>query len=234
LGRLRARRASEELPNGDLSARLITVENPTSAASEAYRAMRTNLVYSVADPKPRVILLTSPGSKEGKTTTCANLGVVLAQAGKSTLVLDCDLRNPALHQVFGLPNSRGVADVLAEKCGLQDVLQEPLPNLKVAPAGPIPHAPTDLLSSKNFAGLVHQARRSFDYVLIDSPHVLMSSFPGGPSADPIILAAQADGALLVLDARGTPREALRQTVGALRNVGARVLGTVVNQASGTR
>lgn len=220
--------------NGDLSRHLVTIEDPTSDASEAYRAMRTNLLYAVADPPPQVIVLTSPGPKEGKTTTCANLGVVLAQADKSTLILDCDLREPALHRVFGLDNSYGMADVLSDGRGLHSVQWEVLSNLKAAPAGPIPHAPTDLLGSRNFAELVRQARRAFDYVLIDSPHVMTGSSLGGPSPDPLIVAAQADGVLLVLDARSTRKEAVRQTIGSLRNVGARVLGTVVNQAADTR
>lgn len=229
----RAGRTEKEPANGDLSGGLITVEDPASTASEAYRAMRTGLLYAVTDPPPKVVVLTSPRPKEGKSTTCANLGVVLAQAGKSTLVMDCDLRKPALHEVFGLHNSRGMVDVLVGERDLREVLQEPFPNLKVATAGPIPHAPMELLTSARFAQLVDQARQDFHYVLMDSSHLLTDSSPVGPSADPVVVAKQADGVLLVLDAHSTGKETLRQTMGVLRSVGVRVLGTVVNKAEAT-
>lgn len=230
----RARQTQGGPTDGDLSRRLIAIEGPGSAASEAYRAMRTNLFYAMSDPQPKVISLTSPGPKEGKTVTCANLGAVLAQAGRSTLVMDCDLRNPVLHEVFGLRNAPGLVDVLAGERDLQGVLREPLPNLKVATAGSIPHNPTELLNSARFAELLGHLRRGFDYVLMDSSHVLTESLPVGPSAEPITLAAQADGVLLVLDAHGLRTETLRQAMRALESVRARVLGTVVNRAKSTR
>jgi capsular exopolysaccharide synthesis family protein len=228
----RARRIHKEreLANGDLSWGLITAENPTSTASEAYRAMRTALFYAMADPPPKVIMLTSPRPKEGKSITCANLGVVLAQAGKSTLVMDCDLRKPVLHEVFGVRNSRGIVDVLVGKEDLREVLQEPLPNLNVVSAGPIPYNPTELLSSRSFAEVVDQARQDFDYVLMDSSHVLIDSSPVGSFPDPVVIAAQVDGVLLVLDIRSARKEALRQAMRALESVGANVLGTVLNNA----
>jgi capsular exopolysaccharide synthesis family protein len=220
--------------NGDFSRRLVTVEDPTSIASDAYRAMRTNVFKALTDPQSKVVVLTSPSPKEGTSTTCANLGVVLAQAGKRTLVTDCDMRKPVLHEVFGLRNSRGLVDVLVGRHDLQEVLQEPFPNLKVLPAGPIPHNPTELLSSGSFAKLVDQARQNFDYVLMDSSHVLIDSYPVGPSPEPIIIAAQVDGVLLVLDVHSTREEALRQAKRALEAVGANVLGTVLNNAEYAR
>jgi capsular exopolysaccharide synthesis family protein len=215
---------------GDLARRLVTVEEPASIASEAYRAMRANLFNVLTDPRSMVVVLTSPNPKEGRSTICANLGVVVAQAGKRTLVADCDMRKPALHKVFGLRNSRGLVDVLVDEYELQEVLHEPFPNLKVLTAGPIPHNPTELLSSESFAQLVDQARQNFDFVLMDSSHVLIDSSTIGPSADPIIVAAQVDGVLLVLDGHTTSIEALRQATRALEAVGANILGTVLNNA----
>src|SRR5215211_6206558 len=116
--------------NGVPSEGLVTLLNPASAASEAYRTLRTNLLYSFLDAPARVLVLTSPGPSEGKSTTCANLGVVLAQAGKSTLVLDCDLRKPAIHRFFGLRNINGIVDTLAGERQLQEVWVEPVPGLK--------------------------------------------------------------------------------------------------------
>lgn len=98
----------------DLSGRLVTLIGPTSVAAEAYRTLRANLLYALVDNPPKVIVMTSPGPQEGKSTTCANLGVVLAQADKRTLIIDCDLRKPVVHKVFGMRNIHGVVDVLAE------------------------------------------------------------------------------------------------------------------------
>ena len=213
-------------PNGEM----ITVDDPTGVTSEAYRVLRTNLFYALEDPSPRVILLTSPGPKEGKSTTCANLGVVLSQAGKRTLVMDCNLHEPHLHELFELTNSRGIVNVLAGELDLREVLQEPIPNLKIATAGPIPHDPAELLETRGFAEFVDRARRDFDYVLMDSPNVLLGSSPVRTSAEPIILAAHADGVLLVLDASKVRKGSLQHVVRALETVGANVIGTVLNNA----
>jgi capsular exopolysaccharide synthesis family protein len=221
--------------NSDPAASLVTVKDPTGIASEAYRTLRTNLFYALTGHPPSVIVLTSPGPKEGKSTTCANLGVVLAQAGKRTLIMDCNFRKPVLHEIFGLPNSSGLVNILTGEHNSQGaVLEEPFPNLKVATPGRIPHNPTELLSSGSFAQFVDQARQGFDYVLIDSPHLLMDSYPIGPSADPVILATQADGVLLVLDAHSTREEPLREAVRALKSVRANIIGAVVNNAEDDR
>jgi capsular exopolysaccharide synthesis family protein len=204
---------------------LVTDLDPAGAASEAYRTLRTNLLYAFADNPPKVIVLTSPGCREGKSTACANLGALLAQVNKSVLILDCDLRyNPAQHELFGLRNFYGMVDALADKQSLQKVWHQPLPGLTVITAGNTGLAPFDLaelLSSRRCAELIDQGRDQFDYVLIDSP-------PVGLTSDPAILATQADGALLVLDAQHTPKWAVQHSLRSLKTVGANVLGTVMN------
>ncbi|MEJ7842581.1 MAG: CpsD/CapB family tyrosine-protein kinase [Rubrobacter sp.] len=207
----------------DPSRRLVTMLEPTSTASEAYRTLRTSLLYSFVDDPPRVIVLTSPGPGEGKSTTCANLGVVLAQADKRTLIIDGDLRKPTMHRIFGLRNMRGVVNVLAGEHDLEGVWQEPLVGLKVVTAGSLPTNPAELVGSRRFAELVERARESFDYVLIDAPPVELVS-------DPAIIAAQGDGVLLVLDAQNTRKGLVRRSMRSLRSVGATVLGTVMNNA----
>ncbi len=200
---------------------LATVSDPAGITAEAYRTLRTNLFYAVVDNPPKVIMVTSPGSGEGKSTTCANLAVVLVQADKSTLIMDCDMRKPQVHAVFGLRNFRGVTDVLRGEASLPEVCQEPLAGLKAATSGSPPPNPAELLSSGRFAELVGRARQMFDYVLIDAPPVEMVS-------DPLILATQADGVLLVLDAQNTRKRALRRSVRRLETVDANVIGTVMN------
>lgn len=205
----------------DLSGRLVTILDPTGVASEAYRTVRTNLLYSLVDVFLQVVVLTSPGPREGKSITCANLGVTLAQADKNTLVLDCDFRKPVLHRVFGERNLWGLVNVLAGECKIEEVWQEPLLNLKVVTVGPVPPNPTELLSSHRFAELLEQMRQRFDYVLIDAPPVELVS-------DPAILATQGDGVLLVIDAQKTRKGAVRRSMRSLETVGANVLGTVMN------
>lgn len=207
----------------DPSKRLVTVLEPTGTTSEAYRTLRTSLLYSFVDDPPRVIVLTSPGPGEGKSTTCANLGVVLAQADKRTLIIDADLRKPVMHRIFGLRNMRGVVNVVAGEHDLPGVWQEPLVGLKVVTAGSLPTNPAELVGSRRFAELVERARETFDYVLVDAPPVELVS-------DPAIVASQGDGVLLVLDAQNTRKAAVRRSMRGLRTVGANVLGTVMNNA----
>lgn len=206
----------------------VAILDPMSAAAEAYRTLRTNLFYAVVDNPPKVIVMTSPGRGEGKSTTCTNLGAVLAQAGKNTLVMDCDLRRPKIHTIFGLRNFQGMVDVLATGGDPRDIWWEPLPSLKVLTVGSLPPNPAELLESKRFAEFVGQMRQEFDYVLIDAPPVEAVS-------DPLILAKQADGVLLVVDAQSTRKAALRRSMNGLAAVDANVLGAVMNNVdtSGT-
>jgi len=172
-------------------------------------------------------VLKDPGSRAGKSTTSANLGVALAQANKSTLIIDCDFQNPAIHESFGLSNASGIADVLAEEQELQAVWKEPHPGLKVVPVGPaLPNLP-ELLNSPRLSEVLDKAREDFDYVLVNGP-------PGGLASDSAVLAPQEeDGVLFILDAQKKAHQkgSLRQTVRSLKAVGANVLGTVINRAN---
>jgi capsular exopolysaccharide synthesis family protein len=207
--------------NGDLTGSLVTVSEPMSAAAEAYRTLSTNVLYAGGDDAPKVVLLTGPAAGEGKSTTCANLAVVMAQAGKSVLLVDCDLRKPALHRMFGLRNVFGLVDVLAGERNLRDVHQEPMTGLKMVTAGPALPIPAEVLSSRRFTDFLQEMRQEFDCILLDAP-------PLGSTSDPAILAAQVDGVLLVFDARGTRKGALRRSIRSLEAVRANLLGTVMN------
>jgi len=200
---------------------LVTITDPAGAASEAYRGLGTNLLYAQVDDPPKVILLTSPGNGEGKSTVCANLAVALAQAGRDTLVVDCDLRGPTLHELFGLGGSPDLLDALAKEDGLREVWQSPSPKLKVVAGATAPANPAEILGSRQFAELLGKARQEFDYVVLDAPPVDLVS-------DAAILATQADGTLLVMDAQKTRRVALRRAVRGLELVGANVLGIIMN------
>jgi receptor protein-tyrosine kinase len=201
--------------------RLVTLLNPTGVASEAYRTLRTNLIYSFLDKPPKALVLTSPGPAEGKSTTCANLGVVLAQSGRDTLIVDCDLRKPIMHKFFGMRNLHGLVDVLVGERELRNTWHEPIEGLKVLPVGRRPPNPSELLGTVRFSRLLARFREEFDYVVIDAPPVMLVS-------DPAILSTQGDGVLLVADAQKTRKSSVRRSVRSLTDVGANVLGTVMN------
>jgi capsular exopolysaccharide synthesis family protein len=209
-----------------LSEQLVTVLDPASVASEAYRSLRTSLLYAVANTPPTVILITSPGLMDGKSTTCANLAVVLAQAGKETLVIDGDLHKPSLHKIFGVPNVNGMVNVLSGEYDLSEMCTELFPGLKILSAGPIPPNPAELLISGRLAPLIGQARQLFDYVLMDSPPTELVS-------DPMIIATQADAVVLVLNSEEPSKSSMHRAVHDLEAVGANIVGTVMNKVPKT-
>ena len=214
--------SSREDERNGLSEALVTVQDPAGAASEAYRMLRTNLFYTRVDSPPKVIVLTSAGFEEGKSTTAANLGVALAQAGKNTLILDCDLRKPTQHKIFRTRGILGLVDVLVGERAPQEVWHEPTPGLKLMPAGAPPPNPAEILTSRRLAQFLGQVRQEFDYVLVDTP-------PVGYASESAALAANGDGVLLVLDSQHTRKGSLRQALRRLGSVGANVLGTVMNK-----
>jgi capsular exopolysaccharide synthesis family protein len=222
--RRREEAQTHNVPAEELDERLVTVLDHDSAVSEAYRTLRTNLIHSWVDTPPKAIVLTSPARGEGKSITCANLGVVLAQAEKKILLVDCDFRKPTLHNFFRLDNLRGVADVLARERRLQEVWREPVEGLMVVSAGAIPPNPSEVLGSRRFSEFLAGVRQEFDYILVDAS-------PMGVVSDPAILATQGDGVLLVLDAQNTRKGSVRQTMRSLETVGANVLGTVMNNVT---
>ena len=206
---------------------LVAIQDPSGTASEAYRMLRTNLIYARVDEPPKVIVLTSAGRDEGKSTTVANLGVSLAQAGKNTLILDCDLRRPSQHDIFRMRNIMGLVDVLMGEMEPQEIWHEPIPNLKLIPTGAPPPNPAEILTSRRLTEFLGRVRQEFDYVLVDTP-------PMGLVSEAAALAANGDGVLLVLDSQHTRKGSLRQALRRLRSVGANVLGTVMNKYEAPR
>jgi capsular exopolysaccharide synthesis family protein len=195
---------------------------PDALGSEQYRILRTNLLHLARNDSIKTVMVSSPGSAEGKTTVCANLGLSLAQAGKSTLIVDCDLRRPMMHKFFGLKNLYGVVDAVMGGRSPQETWQELLPGLWVMTAGPIPPNPAELLDSEHFAELLDWLRQEFDYVLVDSGPIDLVS-------DPAILASRVDGVLLVIDPRSSREVDVQRAMRGLGAVEANILGTVMNK-----
>lgn len=196
----------------------------TGARAESYRTLRTNLSFVDVDQPPKLLVVTSALPNEGKSTTSVNLAIAMAEAGNRVVLVEADLRRPRTADYLRLEGGVGVTDVLLGQASLLDVLQPwgRLP-LKFLASGAIPPNPSELLGSRQMSELLSALRQQADVVILDAPPLL-------PVTDAAVLAARCDGALLVCSHGSTKRDQLGQAAEALRSVGGRVLGTVINRA----
>ena len=201
---------------------LVTQHKVRSITSEAYRQIRTNLQYVSVDNPPRVIVVTSSVSGEGKTTTAINLALVLAQSGQRVALIEADLRRPRVIRYLQLIGGAGLTNILAGKASLSELLQ-PWGDgqLSVLASGPNPPDPSELLGSEHMSDLLTDLRKTHDYVIIDAPPLL-------PVTDAAVLAVLADGVVLVTRWGMTKREQLRAAAATVKVLDVRVLGTVLN------
>lgn len=206
---------------------LVGINRVHSTGAEAYRTLRTNLLFSPALEELRSIVVTSPSGTEGKTTTAANLAIAFAQKGVRVLLVDCDLRRPRLHALFGVSREPGLSQLLLGQAAAEQVIRKTsVERLCVLPAGPLPPvSATDLLDGGVIRSLIEALSTDFDLVVIDTPPVLATSTAA-------ILGTQVDGVVLVVRAGQTDRDAARETVQQLASVGARVVGSVLNDPDG--
>ncbi len=201
---------------------LIAQTEPKSAASEAYRMLRTNIQFAGLDQPARNIVFTSAAPGEGKTTSVANFAVVAAEAGSRVCLIDSDLRRPALHRLFGLQNGRGLSTTLLHNLPLAELAQPTAtPRLSVLTSGPPPPNPAELVGSRRMRELFESSVSDFDLVLCDSPPVISVT-------DGVALAAQCDGVVLVVRAGMVAHEALRRAAEQIEAVKSRILGVVLN------
>jgi exopolysaccharide transport family protein len=200
-----------------------THRSQQSTVSEAYRVLRTNLIFSSASTSGRALLLTSANPAEGKTTTTVNLAESLATNGARVLVVDADLRRPALHQHFGLNKTPGLSDLIVGKCQASQAVQgTSTKGLQILPCGYVPPNPAELLGSQSMRDVVQALREHYDWVLIDAPPVLAM-------ADTPVLCPLVDGVVLVVGAEIASRPTVQRAVDQLRNVGAKIIGVVLNK-----
>ncbi|NLT72710.1 MAG: polysaccharide biosynthesis tyrosine autokinase [Chloroflexi bacterium] len=209
------------------SERLITVQDPLSPISEAYRVLRTGVRFATVDKRLCSLMVTSSGPSEGKSVTVANLAVVFAESGQRVLLVDSDLRRPVQHRVFGVSNFRGLSDaILGGVSSLNDSIQATdIPNLWVMTAGDVPPNPSELLASDRMGAVIEALKERYDLVLFDSPPALVV-------ADSSILGSRVDGVLLVTDVGQTHRKAAEHVANELRRARANLLGVVLNRVSG--
>jgi succinoglycan biosynthesis transport protein ExoP len=211
-------------PDGDDSnpLELVVHSHPKSAAAEAARAIRTNLVFMSPDHPYRTLLITSAGPAEGKTTVAASIAIAMSQSGQRVCLMDCDLRRPRVHAVFGISLEQGVTTALLDPARLDAAcIETQVQNLSVVPAGPTPPNPADLLHSEAFGKLLDTLKARFDRVVIDSP-------PACLVTDAVILSTRVDATVLIVRAKRTRRDAARQALRAMHGVGGTLTGFVMN------
>jgi capsular exopolysaccharide synthesis family protein len=211
----------------DRTSTLITITNPRSPISEAYRTLRTNLEFTSLDKPIRSMVVTSAAPEEGKSTTLANLAVAVAQAGRKVILLDCDLRRPSLHQIFDARNTPGFTDMMRDDALMSKTpLQETgVPNLYLLPSGTLPPNPAELLGSRRMSEVIAALLQHAEMVLFDAPPVIAVT-------DAAVLASKVDAVLLVISAGKTKREQAKKAKALLDKVNAHLIGTVLNNVKG--
>jgi capsular exopolysaccharide synthesis family protein len=203
---------------------LVMLRYPMSAASEAYRGIRTAIVFSSSiEREKKTILITSTGPSEGKTVTAANLAVTIAQSGARTLLVDADFRRPSLHRMFGLPRDTGYSNVIVGKAGLDEAIKATsVPKLDVMTSGHMPPNPAELFGSESMRNTIKVLKERYDHIIFDSPPVLGVT-------DPVILSTEVDMVLMVINTGKVAREAVHRSVEQLADVGANLAGAILNR-----
>lgn len=209
--------------NQNRESELITHNNPKSAVAEAFRTLRTNLGFAELGQPCRSVMISSAGPMDGKSTIIANLAVVMAQAGKKILLVDCDLRKPVQHHIFGVPNRRGLTNCLLENQYVEEAaIQGIIENLTILTSGPIPANPAEILSFERTRNLWQDFLNRYEYVFIDAPPVLAVT-------DAVILSTQVDGVILVVNSANTRIDKAKEAQEQFIKANARIIGVVLNK-----
>lgn len=204
---------------------LITLTDPRSLAAEAYRTLRTNLYFSSLDTDLETLVVTSAAPGDGKSTTLANLAVTMAQGEKRTILVDADLRRPALHRIFTVGNSQGLTTMAVQDSALAEPPLAPtgVENLWLLPSGPLPPNPAEILGSRRMEEIIAALKANADIVLFDAPPVIAVT-------DAAVLGTKVDGVLLVVRAGKTRREHALRAKELLEKAQVRLMGAVLSDA----
>ncbi len=215
---------SQDVENGQIEK--ITHTNPMSVVSEAFRVIRTSVLFASPDQRPKSILVTSSQPLEGKTTCTSNLAISFTQSGYRVALIDADMRRPRLSKIYrngGNQNGAGLSTYLIGKYQLEDTVRKTeIDNLHVIMSGPIPPNPAELLGSERMKELIHALQEQYDIVLFDGPPIL-------GFADSQLLARAVDGVLIVTSTGITQRKTLQLSIEELRKVQGKILGAIINR-----
>jgi len=207
------------------NAKLITLSDPRSSASEAFRTLRTNLMFTSVEHALDTLLVTSAAQSDDKSLVLANLAVTFAQSDNKTIIVDGDLRRPVQHEIWDIPNDRGLTTMMIDPAAMSSppLVQTEVSNLMVLPSGPLPPVPADVLSSQRMLDVIGVLKARAHYVLFDAPPVLAAT-------DAALLGAKLDGVVLVVRVGTTRRDQAARARQALERVHVRVLGAVMTNA----
>ena len=220
----RSNRNSELKDTGAASSTaLVTIKDNRSAIAEAYRHLRTSLLFSSAGKPPQTILVTSSQPSEGKTTTAINTAITLAQSGADVVIIDCDLRRPRLHNHFNLENTVGLTNYLSGERNVENIIKSypDYPKLKVITSGPIPPNPAELIGSNEMKDIIRDLKGKYKHIVIDTP-------PAISFTDASILATLIDGVIIVAMAGKSSLQLIKRLKQRLNSIGARIYGVVLN------
>ncbi len=204
---------------------LITLKDPRSPAADAYRTLRTNLIFSNVDKTLATIGVTAPAEDNRKGIAAANLAVTFAQSDHKTVLIDGDLRRPSVHTYWGVDSERGLTTMLLESDTLNNppVIETEVDNLYVLPSGVLPANPVDVLASAKMDHVIQKLLQSADILIFDMPPVLVA-------ADALVLGHKLDGVMLVVQANNTRRDHTSRAKQQLERVGVNLLGAVLLDA----
>ena len=201
---------------------LITLHSSKSHISEAYKGLRTNIMFSFPDTNPKSLLVTSAGPSEGKTITSVNLAITMAQSGSKVVLIDADMRKPRVHRLLQVKNEKGISNVLIGQCPVEEALQKgPIPNLSIISCGQRPPNPSELLVSPTLKKLLEALKTKYDMIIIDSP-------PVAAVTDSVIISRITDGVALVIHGGVTGRDIIMRGRDLLKNANAHILGAIIN------
>ena len=196
------------------------------AVRESYKALRTNVMFSIPKKECRRIIVTSALDGDGKSTNSVNLSINIAETGTKVLLIDCDLRRPNVANLMNIDNKKGLSNVLTGYCSFENaVVKDAVPNLDVLPAGEVPPNPTELLGSSAFTELLDSVSSKYEYVLLDTSPVNLVT-------DTVLLSKLVDGIIIVVRANRTEKDSVNDAINSLRLVDAKILGFVYNAAEG--
>lgn len=205
--------------------KMLCAESPF-VVKEAYNSIRTNLLFSQQGEKCPVFVISSPGANNGKSINSINMAISFAQMGKNTLLIDADMRNPTVHRMFSIPVKNGLSEILAGLTDSISVAKTDVENLSVLTAGKIPPNPAELLSSARMDKLLEFVKSHYDCVFIDTPPINLVT-------DSTSFATKATGYILVIKSETTDLQDVRAAVGALKHIGASIVGFILNDANAT-
>ncbi len=206
-------------------ANLVTIQDPRSPAAEAFRTLRSNILFAALTQPVHTLIVTSPAPDEGKSQTVANLAIAMAQAGHSTILVDADLRRPAQQTIWNLPNEHGLTSMLLDQGSMSEppLCDVGIENLAVLLSGPLPPNPADLLSTKHMDDVIDALKSRAEYVLFDAPPVLAVT-------DTPLLASRLAALLLVIKANSTRRDHAQRAKEILQRANIRILGVALTNA----